>query len=82
MAVAAHRSNTLLAELADKFEVHLNQKADLKARLPKRIRDVFGANTLVTMAPGNAKIEAKTSGYTWKMIFRRGAHQSGFAEHH
>ena len=59
---------------------HRTQAATFKAQVPvdalrgqqtvvKRSSEIFGANARATPAPGTEKIEAKTSGYHWEIIF-------------
>lgn len=57
-----------VAKGAEKFEVHPDQISALKALLVERRCEVFGSKAAGNLPNGTERIEAKVSGYPWKMI--------------
>jgi transposase len=51
VALAAHKGDKMLEELAQQFDVHPNQITDWKKQLQERVADVFDAGKASSVAP-------------------------------
>jgi transposase len=73
VAVAALRGDKMIAEVAEKFEVHLNQVTAWKAQLLERSSEGFGEKADRTPAPNIEKMEAEIGRLTLENDFLESA---------